>query len=53
MMIRKTPEDEKRMDECHEWMIFNGEQFVFKENTPKDIIEDYERIKAKYKWFEY
>ena len=52
-MIRMSKEDENRYKECELWLKFNGEQFVFKEDTPKEIIEDFERIKAKYKWFEY
>lgn len=53
MMMRMFPEDEKRINECEKWLVFNGECFVFREDTPKDIIDDYNRIygKEEYAWF--
>lgn len=52
MMMRMSPEDEKRIRECQEWRVFNGECFVFREDTPKEIIDDYNRIydKEEYAW---
>lgn len=53
MMMRMSDEDLKRIRECDEWFEFNGERFVFRKDTPKEIIDDYNRIynKEEYAWF--
>ncbi len=50
MIIPIPEEDRKEMDEIDKWLIFNDSsgKFVFREDTPPEIITEQERIKKIY-----
>ena len=48
MMIKPNDKDLKKLHEIEKWMYFDGEEFVFKADTPKNLIQEYNKIQKKY-----
>lgn len=49
MTIRVSKEDQKKLDEIDQWVIWDSKgNRVFREDTPPEIIKEQRRIAKKY-----